>query len=190
MITGGIGAGTWWYLTKVLHPHSGVSAQLSDTKTNRVVQANNSNISTSLYIDSDNDGLYDTIEALYGTEPKKNDTDGDGFTDGDEVRHGYEPLNPAPGKRMVDLALVEVVGKSVASPIVVSSGLSEFDRQRYYLVYDGSSTAYFGADGSLVIQCANDNEQGKCMTLPNQIRTDFSRSFSDGTTADAFHVPF
>lgn len=41
--------------------------------------------------DTDGDGLPDTIEERYRTDPKKADTDGDGFLDGDEVRNGYDP---------------------------------------------------------------------------------------------------
>ena len=43
--------------------------------------------------DSDRDGLPDSIEATYGTDPQSVDTDGDGYQDGEEVRAGYDPLN-------------------------------------------------------------------------------------------------
>lgn len=42
-------------------------------------------------IDSDNDGLSDSDEALYYTDPNNPDTDGDTFLDGVEVAHGYSP---------------------------------------------------------------------------------------------------
>jgi len=42
--------------------------------------------------DSDQDGLSDKMETLYGTDPNNPDTDGDGFSDGDEVARGYDPL--------------------------------------------------------------------------------------------------
>ena len=42
--------------------------------------------------DSDNDGLSDKDEAVYGTDPKRADTDGDGYLDGDEIKNGYNPL--------------------------------------------------------------------------------------------------
>jgi len=32
-------------------------------------------------VDSDNDGLTDEEEKIYGTDPKKQDTDGDGYSD-------------------------------------------------------------------------------------------------------------
>jgi len=44
--------------------------------------------------DSDNDGLPDWKEALYGTDPHNPDTDGDGTNDGDEVAQGRDPLKP------------------------------------------------------------------------------------------------
>lgn len=45
----------------------------------------------SLTIDTDNDGLEDFLEALYGTDANNPDTDGDGFKDGEEVDNGYNP---------------------------------------------------------------------------------------------------
>ncbi len=41
--------------------------------------------------DSDNDGLPDWEERLYGTDPQNPDSDGDGTTDGEEVRLGRNP---------------------------------------------------------------------------------------------------
>lgn len=46
-------------------------------------------------IDSDNDGLSDTVEKLrVGTDPNNPDTDGDGVGDGIEVRYLMNPLDP------------------------------------------------------------------------------------------------
>ena len=56
---------------------------------------------TATMLDSDNDGLSDSEEALYGTDPHNPDTDGDGYSDGVEVRSGYNPLKPAPGDKVV-----------------------------------------------------------------------------------------
>ena len=44
--------------------------------------------------DSDKDGLSDTLEAFYGTDPHNPDTDGDGLSDGYEVDHGLNPNGP------------------------------------------------------------------------------------------------
>lgn len=54
----------------------------------------------SLFLDSDQDGLTNDEEALYGTDPAKRDTDGDGYSDGVEVESGYDPKKPAPGDRI------------------------------------------------------------------------------------------
>ena len=46
----------------------------------------------SILKDSDNDGLSDDVEAIYGTDPNNPDTDGDSWPDGEEVQNGYNPL--------------------------------------------------------------------------------------------------
>jgi|GEM_PF-3547631 len=43
-------------------------------------------------LDTDNDGLVDTLETQYKTDPKNPDSDGDGYKDGEEVKNGYNPL--------------------------------------------------------------------------------------------------
>lgn len=50
--------------------------------------------SGTVFVDSDNDGLTDAEEALYGTDPFNPDSDGDGFTDGEEVAAGTDPNDP------------------------------------------------------------------------------------------------
>ncbi len=44
--------------------------------------------------DTDRDGLTDSEESLYQTDPQRADTDEDGHSDGDEVKNGYDPLGP------------------------------------------------------------------------------------------------
>lgn len=45
-------------------------------------------------IDTDGDGLGDSVEDALGTDPNNPDTDGDGLTDGEEVNeYGTDPLN-------------------------------------------------------------------------------------------------
>lgn len=45
-------------------------------------------------VDTDNDGLSDTQEPNYGTDPNDPDTDDDGLLDGFEVANGFDPLVP------------------------------------------------------------------------------------------------
>jgi len=47
---------------------------------------------TTVEVDSDNDGLSDYWEEKFGTDPNNQDTDGDGFKDGREVDNAYDPL--------------------------------------------------------------------------------------------------
>ena len=46
--------------------------------------------------DSDNDGLPDAVETVYGTNPNNPDSDGDGLLDGAEVDQGLNPLDGRP----------------------------------------------------------------------------------------------
>jgi len=55
-------------------------------------------------LDSDCDGLINTEEKLYGTNPDLADTDGDGYSDGVEVKSGYDPLKAAPGDKLDTVA--------------------------------------------------------------------------------------
>ena len=49
-----------------------------------------------LSLDSDQDGLKDWEEQIYGTDAHNPDTDGDGAKDGDEIAQGHDPLKPGP----------------------------------------------------------------------------------------------
>ncbi len=65
------------------------------------VRAENTSAGTkSIFLDSDQDGLSDEEEKIYGTDPHNPDTDGDGYSDGAEVRSGYDPLKKAPGDKL------------------------------------------------------------------------------------------
>lgn len=52
------------------------------------------NIPATLFIDTDQDGLYDAIEEFYAADPSNRDTDGDSYIDGEEVRNSYSPAGP------------------------------------------------------------------------------------------------
>lgn len=62
---------------------------------------NSSQGTKNIFQDSDQDGLSDEEEKLYGTDPHRADTDGDGYSDGAEVKSGYDPTKPAPGDKIV-----------------------------------------------------------------------------------------
>ena len=50
--------------------------------------------------DSDEDGLKDWEEQIYGTDPKKADTDGDKTLDGEEIKLNRDPLKPGPKDKL------------------------------------------------------------------------------------------
>ncbi len=194
--------GLWWYFIRPDSPKPSASAGVENQNSRNTASQLNAgndgadqdvmtNTTVAPFADTDDDRLLDELEALYGTDAQKPDTDGDKYSDGTEVENGYEPLNPANNKRMVDLALVTRLSSDVAGAMVVSSGLASSDHQRYYLVYDGVATAYYAADGTRTAECHVGVEpSGACATLPNELRTDFSRSFTDGAATDVYHIPF
>ncbi len=65
------------------------------------VFAENTPSSQTIFEDSDQDGLSNDEEKLYGTDPLNKDTDDDGYSDGIEINSGYNPLKPAPGDKMI-----------------------------------------------------------------------------------------
>lgn len=65
-----------------------------------VAAQENQNGSQNIFLDSDQDGLTDQEERLYGTDPQNPDTDGDGYSDGPEIKAGYDPKKPAPGDNL------------------------------------------------------------------------------------------
>jgi len=71
--------------------------------------------------DTDQDGLTDAEEKVFGTNPKKPDTDGDSYLDGAEVESGYDPTL-ATGAKIADSAkfkkyINEHFGYSVSYPV-------------------------------------------------------------------------
>lgn len=55
----------------------------------------NAPTSESVEVDSDGDGLVDSLEVTLGTDPMKADTDGDGLNDGVEINLATDPLRDA-----------------------------------------------------------------------------------------------
>lgn len=66
------------------------------------VFADESASTKNIFQDSDQDGLSNDEERLYGTDPYKKDSDGDGYGDGVEIESGYDPLKHAPGDKIID----------------------------------------------------------------------------------------
>lgn len=93
---------------------------------------NNSN--SNIFLDSDQDGLTDQEERLYGTDPQKNDSDNDGYSDGTEIKSGYNPLKPAPNDK-----LITVSDKSGGSAVANSENLTEDMARKISLLAANSS---------------------------------------------------
>lgn len=74
---------------------------------NALISKNNNQISISQIardasvIDSDNDGLSDWEESIYGTDPKNPDSDSDSYLDGEEIISGRDPLKKGPNDILI-----------------------------------------------------------------------------------------
>jgi len=66
------------------------------------VAQENSTTQNNIFLDSDQDGLSDAEEKVYGTDAQNPDTDRDGYSDGAEVNGGYNPLIPSPGDKLTE----------------------------------------------------------------------------------------
>lgn len=73
--------------------------------------------SGSSLLDSDNDGLCDDTEIMWGTDPLLPDTDHDGLTDRAERDLGYAPLEPGSPSRDLLLFMEEGAGSSAQFPV-------------------------------------------------------------------------
>lgn len=73
--------------------------------------------------DDDNDGLPNTEEVRWGSNPTNPDTDGDGYLDGEEIAARHNPIVPAPN----DLLPAEAA-PSPAAPTVVPGPLTNVDQ--------------------------------------------------------------
>ncbi|MDD5083888.1 MAG: hypothetical protein PHT88_03030 [Candidatus Moranbacteria bacterium] len=71
-----------------------------------------------IFQDTDQDGLSNDEEKLYGTNPNEADTDGDSYTDGTEIKSGYNPLKAAPGDRVSSLADLEEQEQNISRETV------------------------------------------------------------------------
>ncbi len=65
-----------------------------------VLAKEKSTTDNNIVLDSDQDGLTNVEEKLYGTNPYNADTDGDGYSDGTEIKSGYNPLKSAPNDKL------------------------------------------------------------------------------------------
>ncbi|MDP2593111.1 MAG: hypothetical protein Q8P52_00460 [bacterium] len=86
--------------------------------------------------DSDNDGLKDWEEELWGTDPFNPDTDGDGTSDGDEIREGRDPTKPAPGDELSK----EEIEKKVNVEVETDLNATEKFAREFFATYVGDKS--------------------------------------------------
>jgi hypothetical protein len=85
-------------------------------------------------IDTDNDGIPDSLEKLLGTNPKKDDTDGDGYSDKTEILSGYNPLGS--GKIVTDKKILAANVGRIVTDYNSTWYINPADGRRYVLNSD------------------------------------------------------
>ncbi len=112
--------------TEVNNGYSPSGPGLMDTNNNDIPDKwekdNMGKLVADKFDDSDHDGLSYYDEYLFGTDPKKADTDNDGYNDGTEVHNGYEPAIPGEVRPEVTIAINKI---NVEVPVVLSKSKDE-----------------------------------------------------------------
>lgn len=120
---------------------------ISDEGDIGVVEVENSEVIISAP-DSDNDGLSDQDEEVFGTDPLLPDTDGDGYPEADEIRQGYNPLGEGRiGAQVIDRLVNDAFGYELSVPAL-------WPQQ---LLSEGQVLIFTAPDESLVQITAEEN---------------------------------
>ncbi|MDD5341349.1 MAG: thrombospondin type 3 repeat-containing protein [Patescibacteria group bacterium] len=120
-------------------------------------------------IDSDNDGLTNIEETLYGTEPNNPDTDKDGFSDGSELINLYDPTKGA-GALLANSTLIKIYTNS---------------KFTHSIFYPAKWSAEANSDGTQTVFQSSDEENIKVSVQNNPAKvTLYEFVLSKNPTAD------
>lgn len=133
--------------------------QNENLNANQNIQVNtNTNLNVSLpsalpdSLDSDDDGLTDEEEKIYGTSADKPDTDADGYLDGKEVLNGYNPLGSG---KLISSDLVE----TFISPAYDYSIIYPVDWTLEVVETAGQEVSFTSQTGEFIKVFVQDNPQ-------------------------------
>jgi len=111
--------------------------------------------------DSDNDGLLDWEEALWGTDPKNPDSDGDGTLDGEEIATNRNPIIAGPDDTLSQEVIETVINRNSNEP---QTETDKFSRDLFarYLSFKQGTAPLDEASKQIVINSVlaeNQNEE-------------------------------
>jgi len=99
-------------------------------------------------VDTDGDGLPDSVEATLGTDPALVDTDGDGVSDYDEVNRDGTPGNYTPGVD-TDPLNPDTDGDGLSDGVEIAHGSNPLDPGSYPALADGDLAPLGNPDGNI-----------------------------------------
>lgn len=110
--------------------------------------------------DSDQDGLKDWEEEIYGTNPKNADTDGDKTTDGEEIKISRDPLKAGPHDDLATSTLPKIDLSDYPSPNNLTHRLIEKFGEKFVIPKIANPSSPLDAE-SIGVQIAEEILAGK-----------------------------
>ena len=99
-----------------------IALSLFGCEDSKVTLENNDDINN---VDSDNDGIPDSVEEEQGTDPENSDSDGDGIDDNTEADNGTDPSNPDSDGDGIDDGTEADAGTDPSNPDSDGDGLTD-----------------------------------------------------------------
>jgi hypothetical protein len=173
----GIGALTWYGYGRA---HEADYSAAPNQNQLDIAATSSADITTSK-IDTDNDGLPDWEEALYGTDPRNPDTDSDGTPDGKEVELGRNPLVKGPKDALASKDNPSATSTAPENLTLTDTFARDFFTQFMSLQQSGTKITADNAN-----QIASDYLKNK--TLPNISARQYSAADLSLTDSDPTHL--
>ena len=141
-----------------------------------------------LYKDSDNDGLKDWEEELWGTDLNNPDTNSDGIKDAEEIRLGINPVGKGPDDKLATGTIQKKVNPSIEADLTETNKFSRELFTKYVIVAGKNGSPATASDyTALLYDYIQNAEQGE-ITIYKE--TDFKKTDTTNESLRAYGNAF